>query len=238
MATHLVGLRLSEISFVDKGANPGAKVVLFKRLSGSPAAKPVRKSMTLEEALALLPDDAKAVVTQALQAKAAEKTEDEPEDMAKRKDLPEDVRKALADQRAEKEALEKRLALLEEGEQQRAFTEIAKSIGRVHGLAPDELAQVLRLSKKSMPEDLSTKLTDHFRGSAELVKKSELFGERGSGRESDDEGSAGARIESVAKALRDSDPKLTKAQAYSKALSQNPELYAAHERERATKGAR
>lgn len=98
----LVNLRIREVSLVDTGAGLGANVALRKareedqsmpkwianilqHLEANPETKPkaaeirkalkskVRKDMTVEEALALLPDDARAIVMSAMEALAAQR---------------------------------------------------------------------------------------------------------------------------------------------------------------------
>lgn len=224
MASTLRNLRLFEVSLVDKGANPGSKVVLFKRASGAK----VIKSMTLDEALAKLPDDVKAVIVAAL-AEKAKPAADAPapgEDMAKRADLPEDVRKALAetaDLKKQRDESNERIAKLERDRDRSTMIAKARSFGVVPGYTAEELGGLLHEATEKLEASTVARLEKHLRGMAEIVKAGGVFSEAGSSATGGAQ-SAGDQITAIAKALREKSPELSLEKAYTVALKQNPEL--------------
>jgi hypothetical protein len=241
-------LKVTEISFVDKGASPGARICFWKR-----AASATEKQMTLEEILAKLPEEEKAVILAAIEsatAKAAEpekeeeeksaepekeeaeKSEDEKEEEEKAKTakalaaLPASVRKQLA----EADALKSRVAKMEAENETRTFVEKARTMPVV-GLATADLAEVLKAAELGRPltKEIGTKLTKALRAISVVVAKGEAFGELGTS--APGEQGSGGKLASIAKSIRAAEPKLTQAQAYAKALRDNPDLYNEYERE-------
>lgn len=72
MAQRLTKIKLDEISLVDRPANPGAKVVIFKRDSGMPSKfGPLAKMLAASFAKAGNPDVDEAELTAAMEAAAA-----------------------------------------------------------------------------------------------------------------------------------------------------------------------
>lgn len=229
-ARTLRNLRLTEVSLVDKGANPGAKIVLVKRDStlkeGQVANNGEVKKMNLDEVLASLPEDKKAVIMQALAdaktaAKAEEPKKDEtPAEMAKRDGLSEDVRKALEKAAADSE----RITKLEQDKRDREYFAKASSLGVMPKLPVEKLAKVLMAADDKLEKADADMLRDHFKSVAELVKSSKAFSETGTAGEGAGD-SALAQIESLAKEMVAKDKSLSIQKAKLLVSEQNPELY-------------
>lgn len=67
-ATALLDLEVEEIAFVDKGAGLNPRIMITKRRPASDAARQeVRKAMTLEEVMASLSDEQKAIIMAAIE---------------------------------------------------------------------------------------------------------------------------------------------------------------------------
>jgi hypothetical protein len=66
-ATALLDLEVEEIAFVDKGAGFAPRIMILKRRGGDASRQEVTKSMTLEEVMASLSDEQKAVIMAALE---------------------------------------------------------------------------------------------------------------------------------------------------------------------------
>lgn len=67
------------------------------------------------------------------------------------------------------------------------------------------------------------------------IESSKLFKELGSDLPGGGSGSAEGKLESIAKGYRESDDELSEAQAFAKAIRENPEIYAEYRREQATR---
>lgn len=88
-----------------------------------------------------------------------------------------------------------------------------------------EFASVLKTIGQSVPAETMDSLMEVLSKSSGLIKDSDFFQEIGKAG-GDDDGSATSKIEKAAKAHMASDPSLTKEAAVSKALDENPGLYA------------
>lgn len=228
MSTRLSRLRLKKIDLVDRGAAVGARVTLAKRRD---VAK--EHTMTLEEALAKLPDDVKAVIMSALEA-AAQKAAPPPappaEDEKKKEEealklLPESLRKRFE---ANALAVEK-VAKMEEENLTREYVAKAAKLPAIAGLDVNDLGAVLKALDcgRVLSKELCVKLTKSLESMNELISKSAVLGSTGSsGANSNDD--PRSRIEGIAKSLREKDASLTTAQAFALACKQNPALYAEH----------
>lgn len=252
MTTRLVDLRIDEISFVDKGANPGAKILITKRRVRT------EKSM-LDAILAKLPEAERNAVLAAIEAAKKGAPAEPPKgddqqqkrataaELLKRDDLPADVRKVLeetAEREAkadeEREAVEKarkdadaRIAKLEEETAQRDALEKADSIGAVPQLTRAQLAKVLRLSEKHFPKAEAELLLKHLKSVAELVKKGEPFQEIGSSAGGDEgELSAAEEIEKRAKAYVEKHPDVSIQKAKLVVTDADPQLQKRYRDER------
>ncbi len=249
MATVLRGLRIREVSLVDKGANPGAKVVLYKRADGHlpksfvdrivglfrksleeaqpPEPQPKEKAMDLNAILAKLTPEEQAYLKEMLSKGGGAPA---PEPTQKKLEMTEEVRKVLEAEQAEKAELKKRLDEVEAMIEIEAFTKRATELSHVPGIKVEDLAKVLRDASKKLSKDDFAKLEAALKSAASAVKKSAILVEDGSSGGGSPE-SAYGRIRAVAKALREKDPALTEAQAIEKATNLNPELYAEHQNE-------
>lgn len=216
-------LRVNEVSFVDKGASPGARVSFWKR-DGEVVAP--EKPMDMDAILAKLTPDEQAFLLKTLEAaKAApppEKKADEAPAADVLKSLPESVRKQLADDAAALRETRERVAKMEAENETRVYVEKAASFPYVPGLCRADLGEVLKAADLGRPisKELGAKLEKSLRAINEAVSKGKLFEEQGTG----GNGSDGS-IEAIAKSYRAADPKLTQAQAITKALKENPDLY-------------
>lgn len=227
-------LKLTKIDLVDHGAAIGARVTLAKQ-------RIIKEDhyMTLEEVLASLDSEKKAVIMAALEAAAQKAPVTKPDmpDEEKKEEamklLPEYLRKQIdADREAvrvakrEADEARERIAKLEDDNLTREYVLKAKSFEAIPVLSADELGQVLKSvdTGKAITKDLSAKLMQSFAATTEIVRKSKLFEIHGShgGHDAD---SPLAKLKSVAKRLKEQDPKLTDAAALALARDQNPDLY-------------
>lgn len=252
-------LRIGEVSVVDDGASPGARITLWKRRSG------VEKStMNLDEILSKLPEEQRTVILASIEAaqkagmeaakaemQAAQpeppKVEVEmqapaveppkaPVEAEKSADapMPEEIKKRLdaeraevAKAKAERDALAKRLADIEDRDEQREYVAKAKEMP-LPGLVDDELATVLRSVAKgrAIPSALATKIEAVIKSASVALAKSKLLDDVGAPGGGSDGDSPQAKLEAVAKSLKAADPKLSDAAAFTKAAELNPSLYA------------
>lgn len=223
----LRNIRLHEVSFVDKGASGDEKnrpgVLFWKRLVKPFTRRPVRKEQnmpTLEQCLAKLTDEEKAVVMQAIEQAAAKKDEPkEGDDVMKRADVPEDVRKQLSEQATE-------LAKMRAERKRDTFIAKAKALPYLPG-STDEVATMIEKAADSMkPEDFK-KYEEHLAKMNAAAKVSKALEEKGSG------GSEGGGPQDkfdalVTEEVKKSDGKLTRQQAVRKVANtpEGRELYA------------
>jgi hypothetical protein len=282
----LMDLTVDEISVVDQGASGNAdalpKIVLAKRRDSDSSSasedrivtrvvSAVRKLfgkeniMTLEDILAKLPEEERAVVLAAFEQAAApaapaapvvpaapvapaapvvpmaaqnepaEPTEDEmqkalaglPEPIRKRLETAE---KAAAEKDTETTELRKRLDDMEERQEVAKFMSKAAELPYLAGQSTAEIAKLLRAASKSMKPEEYKAIEKMLADANTAVEGSPLFKEQG-GRGNDAEKTAKGQIEAIAAKMRESDPKLSRAQAVSKALHENPELYGTYKTE-------
>lgn len=186
---------------------------------------------------------------EALKAKVA-KPEDELDENGKKKKkpnpfgkeaLPEDAReyvegieKAAKDAAAETDELkkknenqEKRIAKMEDETLTKAMGDFVDTVS--FAVAKDDRDAEIEVLK-SLEGDALERYQKGLQRQHEGMKASKVFAEIGTG--GDGEG-ATAHDQTTAKAveIRKADPKLTKEQAYARALDENPELYAEHRAE-------
>lgn len=263
-------LRVEEISSVDKGASPGARVTFWKRDSAMEKSMPPN----LDAILGKLSDDEKKVVLEAIAAKgpaapvapphgapagppqpaahaapthpqpavlaapalapqgapAAPGHQPAPQTEAEReqqlmKNLPESVKKQLAEATEWRE----RVAKMEEENLSREYLAKAEALPFIPQLSKGEIADVLKMAERGRPltKELGAKLMKSLRSINEVLAGNKSFEEVGSGGEGSDDPSD--KIETIAKGLRKEDPKLTREQAYAKALEENKHLYREYE---------
>ena len=140
--------------------------------------------------------------------------------------------------KADFEAVQKRAEDAEKiAKEERDMRERAESVAKAEkefahlpGTSQDKGAMLHELRKSVTPE-LFSKVESVFKSAEEMAAKSVLFTSMGSAGSSNGAGSAYAEIEAKAAELRKSDPKLTEAQAITKATSDNPELYRRYRQE-------
>ena len=179
-----------------------------------------------------------ADATAAAQAPPETVTKAELADIQKRLDTAEAL---AAAEKIEKAALETRLVAAEtiakaekdtrlEAE---AVTKAAKDMGHVPGTTPAELGPVLKRAKEALPEADFAVLEKALTTASEAIKKGNLFKEIGSNGSNGTD--AQGQLQGIAKSLQAADPKLTKEQAFAKAMVENPSLYSQHVSERGVK---
>lgn len=219
MATHLKRLRLDRIDFVDRGANPGAHIALFKRHSDEEPTMAEKKMTEAEQIADLTAKLAKAEADLDAATKPAEK----PEDIEK--NLPEPVRALLEKARADAKANEERIAKLEA---ERDRNQMIAKANEFKGLgAADDLTAILLPVSKAVPKDVYDALLTRMKGWNEIAKLSAAFKEVGSNNEGDQDPEA--KLNVLAKAYHTAHPDLTPEMAYSEVLksSEGTALYRA-----------
>ncbi len=247
----LTNLLLKELSLVDHPANQHARVSLFKRATAALLGRstPVAKSATelLQESLesivkddSLTPEERITLIDTSMDefrdyvakgdALELDDVEDEevdkshtPEDII----VKDDVLKGLSPaQRAHVESIEKSAsdAVTKANEvvakaQERERQEIAKGLAAGTTAKPEEVAALL----KQLDEPGQTVLKSILGSFAAVTKASALLKEQGRD-DATDPGTDG-EIEKAAAEFQKADPKLTRAQAVTKAYNAHPELY-------------
>lgn len=191
----------------------GALLKTLKQEPKMPSDDDVTKvEMTLEEILAEMPDDKKAVVLAALEAAAktepvesigddddddddaALKLEEEDEDMKKAlKALPKEARKKLAavlrknrkENESETAKLQKRVKKMEDDKSTEIFVAKARDkMSALPGLKTEELGAVLKRISDSVPEKEYAEIEKCLISASEAVEKSDFLDEKGFGGES------------------------------------------------------
>lgn len=135
-------------------------------------------------------------------------------------------------EKAQADAAEAKKAAAEEREA-RLAKEYAERAAELKGLdgKPEDIAKALR-AIDALPEEERGIVTKQLETANTKVLRSEML--KAAGRRSEiDEGSAEGKIEAIAKAKMEADPKLTRAAAIAKAADENPDLYRAYNQERA-----
>lgn len=221
MATHLKRLKLDRIDLVDRGANPGAHIALFKRhtTNGVPLM-PETPPMTEAEQIADL--TAKLAKANA-DLEEATKPPVKPDDIEK--NLSPEVKALLAKARADKDAADavnkandERIAKLEaerDRNQMIAKASEFKALGAV-----EDLTAILLPIKKAAPKETYDALLAKMKGWDEVARTSALFKEVGGSGESDND--PDAKLNLLAKQYHEKHPDLTEQQAYAKTL-ESPE---------------
>jgi hypothetical protein len=269
----LFDLGVDEISVVDKGASGNDKVspkiVIAKRREKddderSIAAKLVEQfkkflgqsdgaetgkaenMLTLDEVLANIPEEYRAVVLAAIEAAKKEVSTPQPpavpaqpvsmqadgegEDEKKKeeelmKSLPEEVRKRLQTTSEEVAKLKKDLADKVEREEVAKFRSKAAELNYLAGQSTEEIAKTLRAANKALTEKEYAAIEKLLKNANEVVKGSDLFKDAGAAGNDTDMSDPEAKILAIAKKLQEADPSLSESQAVSKAIQQNRDLY-------------
>lgn len=194
MATRLEDLRIRRVALVDKGANQGAQVELFKREGEAEVADTKQEAVSKADYDALLERVTKAEQAQRDAEKAAQ-----------------DKDAAVTALQKQAEDAQQRVVKLEEEREVERFAKIAKDVPHL-GSATD-----LRAIAKGMGAEGFAKYLEAQRAVAQQLAESALFQSIGTGGDEEDAG-VNARIEKIAKALQEKDPKLTWEQANAEAL--------------------
>lgn len=190
MAFKLTDLEIDRVDAVDKGANPGAFITLFKR--DTPMAEDVKPELgEIEKRLA----DAEAKVQEATDKLAEAKN----------------VSKAAAEKIA---TLETQNREITEKAERSEF--VSKAAEFSHIAKADDFAPVLRKIHKTLDEKEREWLYKWLASLNAVAKSSALFTELGVGG-SDQSGSAYDKLEKMAVEIRKAEPALTPEQAFAKA---------------------
>ena len=239
MARKLRSVKLDEISFVGKGDNPEAHVLLLKIKPEDESNDKGDNEMTPEEIAALqkAKEDADAVIVEltkeceTLKASAAdEKKKMEALEAAKLKKeeetdilkgLPEAIVKEIQDNR-------ERISKMEDEASTREYVAKAAEVTLI-GKA-DEVGDLLKSIAKHDPT-AAAKVLDLFKTASARIKEGDLLKEVG---KNADTSSTSACDKIIAKAaeLRKAHPELTEAKAFTKVYDEDAELRAAYLKER------
>ncbi len=256
MPKQMVGLRVNEVSGVDRAANlvegwmvqcsasPETAAILAEaELLAKGISTPERTApMAFDpEALAALTKThpeaaahitaleatvAKAATTPPVAPAAAELSDDEK--LAKAlAEVPEPVRKAIAEMQRQNAEAHEEIRKAKDAAETERYTSLAKSLAHVPGIDDTFGATMLKASRG---DGVAFGTVLEVLAKAEAVlKNSAAFSEIGSSAPA--AGSAEEEIASVAKALQAKDATLTEAAAMLKAAEENPALYTRYSKE-------
>ena len=214
MATKLKDLRVNRIALVDKGANPGAWITLFKR--DDTVAKDTKKKPMPPENDGDADDDEKGKDME----KRDEMTIELPDEIQKRLDA------AVALEKRAQE-LEQRVAKMEEQRERTEAIQKARTLDRL-GKA-DDLASLIQKARKLFTADEYAAFEKNLAGWNEQLAKGKLFAEFGS--DAQEATDPYGKLEAAAKALvSKGDGKMTFEQAFAKVCDtpEGKELYRAY----------
>ena len=203
MTTHLRHLKIRAIGLVDKGANPGAFIALFKR-DTKPEDRLMADKKTAEELLKAATkraDEAEAVIAKAKEdadAEAAKVAKEAADKAEAEKKAEGDVQKRVADLEKRAEGAETELAKVQEANELREAVAKAGEISDLFGPA-DEFAPILRKIHKTLNEDERKVWDEKVASGQKIIKEAAHFKEIGAGGQ--DEG--GDEYEKIVKAATD-----------------------------------
>lgn len=243
MAANLRKLRVTRIDTVDAGAQPDARIELYKRkeskVPDAPTVEDLQKQLddvktAQEAAITKAVEDATKPLSDELATLRKGKEEfeaavaeiddsaDEATKLAKRLEgLPEEIRKSVEDQVAaiKKQADADRVKLekIESENRSREFVAKAKDLDQIAGAA--ELGPVLEAVDRLLPEDMAKALGTYLTGANARLGESELLKERGGNTPVGDE------LEGLIKKHMDATPGASREVAIAKALEERPDLY-------------
>lgn len=178
MAKKLKGLKLDRIDLVDKGANPGAMITLFKRDTMAEKPTPEQQIEALTKSVADLTKRATDAEAEVLKLKAKPVEPPKPEDVLKGaspevqaliKSTNERLEKAEKDARENRERLEK----AEEKAELESFTKRAEELSGI-GIAKSH-APILRKIAKALTADENKEFDRVLKALQEQVAKGALF---------------------------------------------------------------
>jgi hypothetical protein len=175
--------------------------------------------------------EAEDKMTKALEDVTKAKAAPEDEDAAFLKSLPEGARERILKDRAElaegRAAIEKAKAEKEEAE----YIEKAKDLG---GDAKVLGPVLMRIAKGKTTEADATAIEALLKSMAAIAAKSPLFKNIGTGAGDPNAGDPEAMLKAKAEAIQKANEGMTYAVAYTKALEENPDLYAEYTKTRTT----
>jgi hypothetical protein len=228
MAT-LTELEIDEVSLVDVGANPGANILLYKRKE---------KKMTLDEAMAALPEEGRAAVLAAIESTKAEvAVATEAVAVAEAAVLDKalvsvdagvatvtvdvELSKKLEAAELETIALKKRLAELQETADRKDALSKAAAYGAVPGAGNEDLADLL-FESAVLPVRARETLLSILSSTNKAVGS--LLVPAGQEVQSFEGGTAEDQIDGLVKAVQQRDG-LPRHQAMAKVCAAHPDLY-------------
>jgi hypothetical protein len=173
--------------------------------------------------------EAEDKMTKALEDVAKAKAAPEDEDAAFLKSLPEGARERILKDRA---ALADATAAIEKANSEKeeaAYIEKAKDLG---GDAKVLGPVLMRIAKGKTTEADATAIETMLKSMAAIAAKSPLFKSIGTGAGDPNAGDPEAMLKSKAEAIQKANEGMTYAVAYTKALEENPELYAEYAKTR------
>lgn len=247
MARRLRSVKLDEISFVGKGDNPEAHVLLLKmKQDKTDVNNDTKGDSNMDEKLKKELEDKitafekekadliqeKADFEKAADAKAKELEMKLEEEKAKgvKKEADEDVYKGLPEAIVKEiQSNRERIAKMEDESITREYVAKAAEVGLV-GKA-DELGDMLKTVAKT-DATLADKILDVFKTAQARIKESGLLGEIGKEDHSSTGATAYDKIVAKAVELRKSNPALTDAQAFTKVYDSDSDLRVAYLKER------
>jgi predicted nuclease with TOPRIM domain len=242
MAKKVTDINLSEISLVDKGANPDAFIMLMKRKTGGQNMEKLQKKydalVTEKEALQKKYDDLVTEV-EALK-KNGEKLEADGKALQKQHDdliakhakepdpkdeMSEDVKKRFEDLEKKDKASSDLIAKLLDEKAEAIYLEKAKGYKNLP-IKPEEFGPILkRVAGGAATEEDMKKMEEVLKAADEAIEQGRLFKEQGSDGPGLSGGDALKKVEAKAGELMKSDTSLSKAQAFTKVLEEDATLY-------------
>jgi hypothetical protein len=246
MANQLRNIHVKKIDLVGVPAI-GRTITLFKSGDTTETSEEITVSKDeLLKAISELTDEERQELAKSLKVEQKPLTADEilkalaerSVDEEKDEDIPESVRKsieALEDgQKEAKERAEKAEAVVKEmRDEQRAKDFLAKAEMFKHlpNVVPAEFAPILSKIEKALKDEEWEKLAETLKAADAAIAEGDLFREIGRDEVPDAGGSALAQLNAKAEELRKANADLTKEQAFTQAIRENPSLYNADVRE-------
>ena len=230
MPKKYIKMKIDEISAVDKGAND-KEFLIIKNYEEeteelNKGGEDNMEDLTLEKALEMIEDEnAKTLIEDAI-SKNENTKEDNEDDIVKdeggeeinKAELPEAIQKRLEQMESELQATKK---IAKQEREKRLDIEFRKKAEGYDQIADiDKVATILR---KAHDAQFGDELEEVLKAANERIETGDFTKEVGDG--GDDVTNPTNELEKRAKELRKSNPDLTKEQAISKVLEDDPDLY-------------